>query len=147
MNKAKGLMVGTFFITVILVFLANQGLSHAAEAKLVKIQPSGGEIVTGFTVDPGTITVNKNAIVVWMSGVPGMEIQIVFNEGKLCRDVTAVTNQNHPSFFMNPKNCYVTNFLPYCATSTLQFPDAGTFEYNVVNEDGKMQAKGKIVVK
>ena len=147
MNKAKGLMIGTFFITAILVFLANQGLSQAADATLIKIQPKGGETVTGFNVDPATVIIKKNAIVVWMSGVPEMEIQIIFHDGKSCRDVTSITNQHHPSFYMNTKNCYVTNFLPYCATSTLQFPETGTFEYKVVNEDGKMKAEGKIIVK
>ncbi len=147
MKKAKGLMVGAFLITAILVFLANQGLSQAADATLIKIQPTGGEKVSGFNVDPEAITVKKNAIVVWMSFVPEMEIQVIFNEGKSCRDVTAITDQRHPSFYMNNKNCYVTNFLPYLASSTLQFPEAGAFEYKVVNEDGKLQAKGKIIVK
>jgi len=29
---------------------------------------------------------------------------------------------------------------------TLQFPETGSFEYKVVNEDGKIQAKGVIIV-
>ena len=147
MNKAKGLMVGMFLITAMLVFLAGQGLSQAADATLVKIQPKGGEDVSGFNVVPATVTVKKNAIVIWMSFVPQMEIQVIFHDGKTCRDVTQITDQLHPSFYMNSKNCYVTNFLPYLATSTLQFPEAGAFEYKVVNEDGSMKANGKIVVR
>ena len=147
MSRIKGvLLVGTFFAVAVLVILTTRGISHAADATLVSIQPQGGDKVTGFLVDPETVTVKKNAIIVWMSGVPKIEIQVIFNEGKTCRDVTAITDQNNPGFYMNAKNCYVTNFLSYCATSTLQFPEAGSYEYTVVNEDGKMKAKGKIIV-
>jgi hypothetical protein len=148
MKRIKGvLLVGTFFAVAVLAILATQGLSQAADATLVNIQPKGGDTVTGFQVDPETVTVTKNAILVWMSSVPGIEIQVIFNEGKTCRDVTSITDQKNPGFYMDAKNCYVTNFLSYCATSTLQFPEAGSFEYKVVNEDGKMQAKGVIIVK
>ena len=148
MKRIKGvLLIGTFFAVAVLAVLATPGLSQAADATLVNIQPKGGENITGFQVDPETVTVTKNAIIVWMSSVPGIEIQVIFNEGKTCRDVTSVTDQKNPGFYMDAKNCYVTNFLPYCATSTLQFPEAGSFEYKVVNEDGKLQAKGAIIVK
>lgn len=147
MNKAKGLMVGAFLITAILVFFANQGISQAADAKLIKIQAKGGDKVTGFYLDPATVTIDKNTIIVWMSGVPGREVQVVFQEGKTCRDITANPNTEVAGFYMDSKNCYVTSFLPYSATSTLQFPEVGHFEYKVVSEDGKMQAEGKVIVK
>jgi hypothetical protein len=148
MKRIKGvLLVGIFFAVAVLAILATQGLSQAADATLVSIQPMGGDPITGFQVDPETVTVKKNAIIVWMSSVPEIEIQVIFNEGKTCRDVTSITDQKNPGFYMDAKNCYVTNFLSYCATSTLQFPEAGSFEYKVVNEDGKMQAKGVIIVK
>ena len=147
MKGIKGvLLVGTFFIVAVLVFLVDQGITQAADATLIQIKPKGENKVTGFIVEPETVTVKKNAIIVWMSGVPEMEIQVVFNEGKTCRDVTVITDQQNPGFYMNAKNCYVTNFLSYCSTSTLQFPEAGSFEYVVVNEDGKLRAKGEIVV-
>ena len=91
-------------------------------------------------------TVTKDTIVVWLSGVPDIEVQIVFEEGKTCRDVTANPNLKVPGFFLDSKNCYVTSFLPYAATTTLQFVEAGTYEYEVVNADGKLKTKGKIVV-
>ena len=147
MTRIKSvLLVGTFLAVAVLAVLATQGLSQAADATLINIQPKGGEEITGFLVDPETVTVKKNAIIVWMSGVPEIEIQVIFNEGKTCRDVTSITDQKNPGFYMNAKNCYVTNFLSYCATSTLQFPEAGSYEYTVVNEDGKLKAKGTIIV-
>ncbi len=147
MNKAKGLMVGIFFLTTVLVFLANQGISQATDAKLIKILAKGGDKVTEFHLDPETVTINKNTIIVWMSGVSGKEVQVVFKEGRKCKDITVNPNLKISGFHTDSKNCYVTNFLPYSATTTLQFPEVGHFEYNVVSDDGKMQAKGKIIVK
>ena len=147
MKKTKGLfMVGAVIAIAALIFWATQAM--AAEAQLIKIQPdvTGGKI-TGLYVDPPTAYIKKDTIVVWMSGIDGEEVQIVFNEGKTCRDVTANPNQKLPGFFMDSKNCYVTSFLPYCATSTLQFPEKGAFEYKVVTVGEKMQAKGEIIVK
>ncbi len=146
MKRTKKLFVIGALLTVAVFVFTNQGM--AAEAQLVKIQPEfKDKAVTGFYADPPTLYIKKDAIVVWMSGVEQMEIQIVFNEGKTCRDVTANPNLKYPGFFMDSKNCYVTTFLPYCATSTLQFPVTGTFEYKIVTVTGKMEAEGKIIVK
>ena len=144
MKKVKGACV-VWTILAVLLFTAGQVL--AADAKLIRIQPEGTDKVIGFYIDPPTVYIKKNDIVVWMSGVPGIEIQIIFNEGKTCKDVTANPNVKVPNFYMDAKNCFVTSFLPYFATTALQFSETGTYEYQVVNEDGKMKAQGKIIVK
>jgi hypothetical protein len=140
-------MKGVYVVGTILAVLLFAGQVLAADAQLIRIQPEGKDKITGFYADPPTVYIKKDSIVVWMSGVPGTEIQIIFNEGKTCRDVTANPNLKVPNFYMDSKNCYVTSFLAYCATTTLQFSEEGTFEYLVVTEDGKMKAKGTIIVK
>ncbi len=147
MQRTKGLLLaGTVIAVIMSVFLVTRAM--AAEAHLVKIQPEiKGEDIKGLYADPPTLYVQKDSIVVWMSGINGKEVQVVFNEGKTCRDVTANPNLKFPGFFMDSKNCYVTSFLPYCATSTLQFPEAGTFTYKIVTVGGDMEAEGKIIVK
>jgi hypothetical protein len=143
MKKMKGMYVVWTILAVL--FFAGQVL--AADAQLIRIQPEGKDKITGFYADPPTVYIKKDNIVVWMSGVPGIEIQIVFNDGKTCKDVTANPNLKEPGFYMDSKNCYVTTFLPYGDTTILQFSEEGKYEYQVVTADGKMQAKGTIIVK
>ena len=151
MKKTKGLfLVGTILLlgAAFGIFLYSPAIAQrATDAILVKIQPEfKGDNVIGFHVDPQIINIKQDTIVIWMSGVQGKEVQIVFEEGKTCRDVSANPNLKMPGFFLDSRNCYVTSFLPYASTSILQFVESGEFDYEVVTEDLKMKAKGKIVV-
>ncbi len=146
MRKVRSsFLIGTILLAM---FTVGPAIAQTAtDAVLVKIEPNlKGDEVTGLLIDPATLYTKQNTIVVWMSGVPDIEVQIVFEEGKTCRDVTANPNLKMPGFFLDSKSCYVTSFIPYMATSTLQFAELGSYEYVVITEDGKMKAKGKIVV-
>lgn len=150
MKKVKiSFLFGMILLAVtMMMFIAGPAIAQTfTSAALVKIEPDneGGKLA-GFLIDPATRYVKKNTIVVWLSGVPEIEVQIVFEEGKTCRDVTANPNMKIPGFFLDSRNCYVTSFLPYAGTTTLQFVEVGTYEYEVVIADGKMKTKGKIVV-
>ncbi len=139
---------GLFMIITVLavglgMLLTNAGNAFAGEAEIVKIWAKHG----AMKADPAVLTVKKNTIVVWMSGVEDKEIQIVFEDGKTCRDVTANPDLKRPNFFMDAKDCYVTSFVSYANTSTLQFPEAGNFDYKALTIDGTMTAKGKIIVR
>ena len=145
MNRMKcfSVVVGLSLMFVMGMMLAHQSTASAAEAVLVKIQPVGEGTVTGLFVDPPTTTIDKNTIVIWMNGVPQQEVQVVFEEGKTCKDVTA----NPMGFKLDATNCYVTTFIPYADTSSLQFPESGTFDYVVQTDGAKLRAKGKIEVR
>ncbi len=119
----------------------------AGNVELVKISAKEASKVNQLNIEPASLDIIKNTIVLWMNGVQGKEIQIVFEEGKTCRDVTVNPNLKHPGFFMDSKDCFTTSFLPYSSTSSLQFPQAGKFTYMVVTEDGEMVAYGKINVR
>jgi len=132
------------------VFLDNQTFAEQkpVNAELVKIMPDfKGKTVQGFHVDPAITNIKKGTMVLWMNGVPGQEVQVIFEDGKTCRDISANPSQKFPGFFLDARSCYVTSFLPYTGTSVLQFTEEGSYEYDVVTEDGKMNAKGQIVVK
>lgn len=150
MRKVRSsFLMGTVLLTMVMViFAVGPAIAQTAkDAVLVKIEPDlKDDKVTGLFIDPATLYTKKNTIIVWMSGVPDIEVQIVFEEGKTCRDVTANPNLKMPGFFLDSKSCYVTSFIPYMSTSTLQFAELGTYEYLVITEDGTMKAKGKIVV-
>jgi hypothetical protein len=145
MDKMKYFLVvvGLSMMFVVGMMLAQQSTVLAAEAFLVKIQPVGEGNVTGLFVDPPIANIDKNTIVIWMNGVPQREVQVVFEEGKACKDVTA----NPMGFKLDASNCYVTSFIPYADTSSLQFPESGTFKYIVQTEGAKLRAKGKIEVR
>lgn len=136
-----------FFTAALVMFMVHQtSAEQASDAKLIKIMPRfEADKVTGFHVEPSALSIKKNTIIVWMNGVPS-EIQVVFQEGKICRDVTADPNRQVTGFFLNAKRCYVTSFLPYSGTTALQFIETGTYSYEVITEAGDMQAKGKIIV-
>jgi hypothetical protein len=141
--KCFTVVVGLSLMFVMGMMLAHQSTAVAAEALLVKIQPVGEGKVTGLFVDPPIANIDKNTIVIWMNGLPEQEVQVVFEEGKTCKDVTA----NPMGFKLDATNCYVTSFIPYADTSSLQFPESGKFDYVVQTEGAKLRAKGKIEVK
>jgi hypothetical protein len=144
MKKLTGLFLGSIILFVVSlgIFLASSAI--AADAKLVKIQPVGEGKLVGFYLDPTVLTIEKNTIVVWLSGVQGEDIQVLFMEGKTCRDVTA----NPKEFSLDKaKGCYVTSFMSFVETSSLQFVDSGTYRYYVATASGNIKAKGTIVVR
>jgi hypothetical protein len=146
MMKKKLLLIFTILAVALGMLLANAGNNYAGDAEIVKIWATEEGDKKGMHADPATLKIKKNTIVVWMNGVQGKEVQVVFEDGKTCRDVTANPNLKTPGFFMDSRNCYVTSFLPYASTSTLQFPEAGGFDYSVMTSDGTMSSKGKIIV-
>ncbi len=135
---------GAVLLTALSLLLATHSLALAADAKLVKIQPVGEAKLVGFYLDPNALAIEKNTIVVWLSGVQGEDIQVIFLEGKTCRDVTA----NPKQFSMDKtKGCYLTTFMSFAETSSLQFVDSGTYRYYVATAAGDIKAKGTIVVR
>lgn len=144
-NRKLSLVLIVFFAFVSVV-LVNHGAALATEAKIIKIEPvenKAGKLV-GMFIDPKKLVIEKDTIVIWLSGIPGQEIQVIFEEGKTCQDVTADPYQ----FKLNAAtSCYVTNWIPYGASSSLRFPESGTFDYVVTTEDGKMKFPGKLVIR
>jgi hypothetical protein len=141
------IMVAGIIMSLGIFFMNPAMAEQASDAQLVKIMPEIKEDkVIGFYINPQVASIKKNTIVVWMNGISNQEVQLIFQEGKTCKDVTANPNFKMPGFFLDSKNCYSTSFLSYGTTSTLQFVDIGTYDYSVVTEDGKMSAKGKIIV-
>jgi len=130
------------FITMCLLLIA-RGSAFAVEAQLIKIQPVGEDKLVGFYLDPPVLKIEKNTIVIWLSGIQGADIQIVFLEGKTCKDVTA----NPGAFKLNEKSCFVTSFMGFGETSTLQFMESGNYSYYVATATGEIKARGTIVVR
>lgn len=134
------ILTGTFT----LLFLLNVGSLFAENASLIQIGKGPGDSKE-LMVAPADLSVQKGTVVIWMNGVQGEEIQVVFKDGKACKDVSF--SPEFKGFSMDSKSCYVTSFIPYAATSSLQFTEKGTFEYTVSNATGRINGKGKVTVK
>ena len=134
--------VALLFIALSL-FLLPRGPTVAAEAEMIKIQPVGEDKIVGFYLDPPVSRIEKDTVVVWVSGIKHVDIQVIFMDGKTCKDVTGPAK----SFKMREKNCYVTTFMSFGETSSLQFVESGTYRYYVATSTGDIRAKGSIVVR
>jgi DNA-binding protein YbaB len=135
------------FVTALVVGMEDAKVVSAAEARLVRIWSVGDGELKGFRIDPNALHIDKNTVVLWMSGVRDEEIQIVFESGKACQDVTANPNEKNPAFTLDASNCYVTTIMGFGDTSALEFVDVGKFEYTVQTKEGKVKAVGKICVR
>lgn len=130
-----GVLAVGFFIT--------PGLSYAKEAEVVMIYKAKGD-ETEIRVTPPDLYIQKGTVVIWMNNISGEEVRVIFRDGKACQDVSRSPDQK--GFSLDTKSCYVTTYLPYTATSSLQFMQAGTFAYSVSNSTGKVTGRGKIIV-
>jgi len=121
MSRNTILMKAAVLLMALGLSLLTPGIASAAEAKLIKIQPVGEEKLVGFYLDPPTLQIERDTIVIWLSGVQAEDIQVIFMEGKTCKDVTA----NPGAFKLNDQSCYVTSFMGFGETSSLQFMESG----------------------
>jgi len=140
MNKIRNLTTGTcamLLLAASFVFIMHsianaEKICHLEELKVVRISGESGEKGC-LQVTPKAMNITAGSCVVWVNWAKGPEIMVVFQEGKVCYDVSRPTG----GFKLTEKNCYVTNFIPYGGTSSLTFKDEGLFEYEVVTENGQ----------
>ncbi len=128
-------MVLSLTVTSVLLmqFAATAGkMCRLEELRVVRISgdPESEEFLR---VEPRDLDITSGDCVVWVNWSKTSEIMVVFQEGKVCYDVTRPS----AGFNMDAKNCYVTNYIPYGGTSSLTFKEHGTYNYEVVTEDGK----------
>lgn len=136
--------VGIVLSITIGLLPATLGTSFATSASLIRIYTGDSDQAT-LELDPPALYVQSGSVVIWVNGVTSQEVQVVFKDGKACQDV-AITPK-FKGFQLDSKSCFVTTFMPHASTSSLQFTDVGTFEYDVVTEDGKRSTKGQVIVR
>ena len=143
MKLSRLFLVGFALAAVFGIILGTHGVAVAQDAKLIKIHGVGGEGLAGIFIDPETSYIKKGTIVIWLSGVKQEEIKVEFADGKKCKSVTAFS----VGFDLEKERaCYVTSYVPFAATSSLQFVDVGEYEYKIVTKSSKITATGRLVV-
>ena len=152
MLKSKKLLLVLVLLTAVCGFMyANHGTANAEGfASLIKISPVGGQTILGMHIEPSTAYIKKGDAVVWLNQVISSmkakpEVSIEFADGKKCKSAVYV---EQPYFKVDEaRQCFVTTWMPYGTTSSLEFINAGTYEYTVKVKDAKdVVATGKIIV-
>lgn len=140
MKKRVGLAAGCALLFALALVCAPVEEASAMDILIVKVfaHPSGA--VKQVNIEPAEGTVKKGSVVVWVNTSKEKEVKVSFADGKRCADVTSAATT-----FNMESACYVTTWMPVSGTSSLQFNEAGTFEYSVEAEDF-VGGKGKIIV-
>ena len=130
-------------VALAVLFLVAPNQLLAADASVIKIYKSSKE-EGKMVLDPPELYITSGTVVIWMNGFEGTELEVSFADGKACQDVTVSPAQWG---FKMSKTCFVMSYIPYAATSSLKFTQAGTFKYTVTTMDGKTKTTGKIIVR
>jgi hypothetical protein len=129
---------------IVVMLLISVGVLNAEETSTIQMLKTTGNNPE-LTLSNPTLHVTKNTIVIWMNGVKDEELQVSFKDGKATQDLSF--SPAFKSFCLDQSSCFVTSFIPYTATSSLQFTKPGTFNYSVSNLKGTFTAKGTIIVR
>jgi hypothetical protein len=144
MASKMALIWKIIFSVLLITFLVSPSPSFAEDAQVVLIFKAKGDN-TELRVNPPDLYVKKGTIVIWMNSIVDEEVQVIFRDGKTCKDVSFSPAEK--GFALDAKSCYVTTLIPYASTSSLQFTDTGSFDYAISNLSGKINGKGKIIVR
>ncbi|MFO7963714.1 MAG: hypothetical protein R6U50_07325 [Desulfobacterales bacterium] len=141
--KITKLFLVVFVLITVGVVVGTQSVASAQEALLVKIHGVGDDALKGIFLNPETAYIKKDTIVVWLSGVKEQDVKVEFADGKKCKSVTAYSM----GYYLDKERwCYVTSYVPFGATSSLQFLDVGEYVYKVTTKEGNISATGRIIV-
>ncbi len=114
--------------------------SVAQETRVVRLH-GGTHSTNSIRIEPDTLQISKGGVVVWNNWAKTSEVRIIFEEGKVCQDVTAAPM----GFTLDAKQCYVTTWTPLGGTSSLRFTQEGKYRY-VVEASGGVRSKGTVHV-
>ena len=141
-KKRLVFMIGFVFVLASTFLLAIQSVSNASECRVVRIIAFAQ--YQDVQLDPKTSFINKGDCVIWFNNAAQSEVQIMFEDGKVCRDVVEASMD----FKLDEKNCFITNtYLRPRGTASLAFTKEGSFDYIVEVKGTSLKIKGKIKVK
>jgi hypothetical protein len=131
------------FIFSLTFIVANWNTAVAEETRIIRLYGRAEHDLSKIIIEPQNLLINKGTVVLWMNWVKAGDVQIKFEDGKTCDDVTDAPSQ----FKMDIKGCYVTSWIKMGGTSSLQFNKKGTFKYTVERNDQGLKSTGTIVVR
>ncbi|MDX9787790.1 MAG: hypothetical protein RBT11_13485 [Desulfobacterales bacterium] len=114
-------------IMICAFFVLHTGLLNAAQCFIVRIakESVGGE--HRIYLYPSELKVPKDSCVIWVSWIEKENVSINFDENsKSC-----ILATESASGFIEAEGCFLTDFLTYGKTVSLNFKEAGTFSYKL----------------
>jgi hypothetical protein len=143
MNK-KALLIGMGLILVLCIAFiqASQRTAYANEARVIRIYGGSAGNVSSIRIEPKFTTVSPDTVIIWNNWARASEVKVVFEEGKVCQDVTKAPM----GFTLNAQHCFVTTWIPLGGTSSLRFMDKGVYKYTIQTTGGVKEA-GEIRVR
>lgn len=146
MKRKEGRLIGigmALIMATTLLFI-NTPEANAQEIRNIRILGGVAGNLKELRVEPETLLVRKGTVVVWVNWARGAEVKVIFEEGKVCNDVT----KGQTGFKLNNKNCFVTSWVSMGGTSSLQFNEVGTFKYMVEPSGASagVSTRGEVVV-
>jgi len=140
MKKSRLWSVIAISVLLLLAFSqSNRETINAQECRVIRLNGTVYPTTT-IRIEPRVVQISKGTCVIWSNWVRTGEVQIAFEEGKKCEDMT----DSPVGFTLDAHNCYVTSFVSRGGTSSLMFNEPGTFDYTV--KAGAVTEGGKIVV-
>ena len=132
-------IVAILFGVVFLFTLSTPGV--AQDTRVIRLYGGTSFSHDGIRIEPDITLISEGGVVIWNNWAKSSEVKIVFEEGKVCQDVTEASM----GFTLDAKQCYVTTWIPLGGTSSLRFTEKGKYPY-VVEAAGGVKSKGAIYV-
>ena len=115
----------------------------AEEGRIIQISAiDEGGSQTGISATPTKLSIEKDIIVIWLNGIKGEEVNILFEDGEAVRSATA----NPMGFDLDKKGAYAAKYLPFISTTSLRFVKKGVYPYKVTSQHEKWVTQGTIIV-
>lgn len=143
MNKKILTYAVIFTFSVFLVSaIVNQADGYVGDNRIIRIFGGYTQSEEKLRIEPETVLIAKGDVVVWLNWAKAREVKVVFEEGKVCEDVTEAALV----FKLDPaKQCFVTSWIPLGGTSSLRFVQNGRYRYVVETSTG-IKSSGMIQV-
>ncbi len=137
MKKVKYVIVIVLALGLGMLFSLQSTVS-AQECQIIRINDDGNTI----RLVPDSSHVNKGTCVIWVNWSTNSDVNIMFEQGKVCKDVVEASMD----FKINKDSCFISNLiLTKGGTASLVYEKEGSFDYVAKTMNGQ-KASGKIVV-
>jgi len=134
-------VLGLSFLVCMSLLLADSGAVGAQDCRIIRLYGTAHPMTT-INIEPRIVHIEKGDCIIWSNWIREAEVEIVFEDGKKCDDMTDAAT----GFKLDAYNCYITSFVALGGTSSLRFNEAGSFYYEVKGGGGVREI-GKVVVK
>lgn len=132
-----------FFVFVVIavglgILFVNHPTVDAQECQVITIHDGEDSVI----IHPSAVTIAKGTCVIWVNWSTTTEVNIMFEQGKVCKDVVEASMD----FKLDKENCFISNLiLKKGGTASLVYEKKGSFDYAAKPKEGG-KTTGKIIV-